>query len=158
MSEICSKLTLNVPEWRHSGVFNVNFEQISHIALVFPLFTFNKLMPVGRDIFYLQLFNDTLASFLLALVTIRTFLCIYDLEYFLTSRNLFTHFIRIISNKANEQSQKIKHTKFSKKMNISYPLLPPDHVGKFAFRKSWCALVSCNTRIEIRPFALLQTK
>ena len=48
MSEICSKLTLNVPEWRHSGVFNVNFEQISHIALVFPLFTFNKLMPVGE--------------------------------------------------------------------------------------------------------------
>ena len=36
MCEICSKLPNVV-------VFNVNFEQISHIALVFPLFILNKL-------------------------------------------------------------------------------------------------------------------
>ena len=33
-----SKLTIKTC----SGVFNVNFEQISHIILVFPLFTLNK--------------------------------------------------------------------------------------------------------------------
>ena len=38
MCEICSKFTIKNPEWRHwsnSGVFIVNFEQISHITLVF---------------------------------------------------------------------------------------------------------------------------
>ena len=33
MCEICSSLTIKIPErhhWRHSGVFIVNFEQISH--------------------------------------------------------------------------------------------------------------------------------
>ena len=38
MCEICSKLL------DRSGIF-VNFEQISHIVLVFPLFTSNKWMP-----------------------------------------------------------------------------------------------------------------
>ena len=33
-----------------SGVFIVNFEQISHIGLVFPLLTFNKQMPAGKQI------------------------------------------------------------------------------------------------------------
>ena len=35
--EICSKLTIKTPERRHrrSGVFIVNFEHISHFALVF---------------------------------------------------------------------------------------------------------------------------
>ena len=36
--EICSKLTIKTPErwqWRRSGVFIVNFEHISHLALVF---------------------------------------------------------------------------------------------------------------------------
>ena len=28
----------------------------------------------------------------------------------------------------------------------------------FVFRKIWCALFSCNTHFEIRPFALLATK
>ena len=32
--EICSKLTIKVPERRHSGVFIVNFEHISHLFLV----------------------------------------------------------------------------------------------------------------------------
>ena len=43
--EICTKLTLKTPERRHqrrSGVFVVNFEQISHIALVFLLLTLGK--------------------------------------------------------------------------------------------------------------------
>ena len=43
--KICSKLITKTPEqhhWRHSGVFIVNFEQISHIILMFPLLTLNK--------------------------------------------------------------------------------------------------------------------
>ena len=38
--EICSKLTLKIPErhhWRCSGIFMVNFEKISHLVLVFLL-------------------------------------------------------------------------------------------------------------------------
>ena len=46
MCEICSKLTIKIPEQRHrhrSGVFIVTFEQISHIALAaFILLTLNK--------------------------------------------------------------------------------------------------------------------
>ena len=43
-SEICSKL-IKTPErrqWRRSGVFIVNFEQISHLVLVFLLLTLNS--------------------------------------------------------------------------------------------------------------------
>ena len=42
--EICSKLTIKTPErrhWRHSGVFIVNFEHISHLVLVLLLLTLN---------------------------------------------------------------------------------------------------------------------
>ena len=45
--EICSELTINIPErrhWRRSGVFIVNFEHISHPSLVFLLLTLNKKM------------------------------------------------------------------------------------------------------------------
>ena len=41
---ICSKLTIKTPERRqrrHSGVFIVNLEHISHFALVFLLLTLN---------------------------------------------------------------------------------------------------------------------
>ena len=43
--EICSELTMNTPErrhWRRSGVFIVNFEHISHLALVFLLLNLSK--------------------------------------------------------------------------------------------------------------------
>ena len=46
MCEICSKLTIKTPELsqrRRSGVFIVNFEQISHIALVLQLLTLEQL-------------------------------------------------------------------------------------------------------------------
>ena len=53
--EICSKLTIKEPErrdWRRSrrsSVFIVNFEYISHLALVFLLLTLNRLgMPAGN--------------------------------------------------------------------------------------------------------------
>ena len=36
MRKICSKLIIKTPERRRSGVFVVNFEQISYVALVFP--------------------------------------------------------------------------------------------------------------------------
>ena len=43
--EICSKLTIKIPErrqWRHSGIFIVNFEHISHLVLVFLLLTLSR--------------------------------------------------------------------------------------------------------------------
>ena len=45
MCEICSILTLRAPRlrrWRPSVVFMVNFEQISHIVIVFSLLTLNN--------------------------------------------------------------------------------------------------------------------
>ena len=47
MCEICLKLTRKPPkrhQGRHSGVFLVNFEHVSHIVVfvVFPLLTLNK--------------------------------------------------------------------------------------------------------------------
>ena len=45
MCEVCLNLTLKTQEWRKwrlSGVFVVNFKQISQIFLVFPLLTLNK--------------------------------------------------------------------------------------------------------------------
>ena len=42
--EICSKLTIKIPErrhWRPSGIFIVNFEHISHLIIVFLLLTLN---------------------------------------------------------------------------------------------------------------------
>ena len=48
---ICSKLTIKTPErryWRRSGVFIVNFKQISHLALVFLLLTLSRYTPAGR--------------------------------------------------------------------------------------------------------------
>ena len=49
--EICPKLTIKTPERRHyrlSGVFIVNFEQISHLVLVFLLLTFSRQISVGK--------------------------------------------------------------------------------------------------------------
>ena len=40
--EICSKLTINIPEqrhWRRSGIFIANFEHISDLVLMFLLLT-----------------------------------------------------------------------------------------------------------------------
>ena len=50
MSEIGSKLTIKTLkqcQWRSCGVFIINFEKISHIALVFPLLTLCKKMSAG---------------------------------------------------------------------------------------------------------------
>ena len=50
---VCSKLAIKTSErrhwrhWRRSDLFIVNFEQISHIVLVFPLLTLNKYIPAG---------------------------------------------------------------------------------------------------------------
>ena len=43
--KICSKLTIKTPErrqWRRSGVFTVNFEQISFLVLVFLFLTLSR--------------------------------------------------------------------------------------------------------------------
>ena len=45
LCEICSKLTTKTPERRHSlcsDLLCVDFKQILHIVLVFPLLTLNK--------------------------------------------------------------------------------------------------------------------
>ena len=45
MFQLYSELTITKQErhpWSYSGVFIINFEQISHIVLVFPLLTSNK--------------------------------------------------------------------------------------------------------------------
>ena len=63
--KICSKLTIKTPErrhWRRSGVFIVNFEHISDLALVFLWFTLSRQMPAGvnhniLDKAYIPLFD-----------------------------------------------------------------------------------------------------
>ena len=43
--EICSKLTIKIPEqrhWRRSGILIVNFEYTSHPVLVFLLLTLSR--------------------------------------------------------------------------------------------------------------------
>ena len=55
--ESCSKLTIKTPEWhqwRRSGVFIFNFEQILHIVPMFASLTLNKQIPAGS---YLQLYK-----------------------------------------------------------------------------------------------------
>ena len=50
MCEICPKVTIKTLEgrqWHRSGVFIVNFEQISLIALVFPVLTLSNLTSAG---------------------------------------------------------------------------------------------------------------
>ena len=47
ISEICSKLTIKIPERRRSGVFIVNLEQILHMFLVFRLLTLNSKCRLG---------------------------------------------------------------------------------------------------------------
>ena len=57
--EICSELTVKVPERRHcrcSGIFIVNFEHISHLVLVFLLLNLNMYLPAGLK----PLLNGTL--------------------------------------------------------------------------------------------------
>ena len=39
-------------KWRRFGVFIVNFEQISHIVLVFLLFSLDKKIPNGEEELY----------------------------------------------------------------------------------------------------------
>ena len=43
--EICSKLTIKIPEqrqWRRSGIFIVNFKHILNLVLVFLLLTLSR--------------------------------------------------------------------------------------------------------------------
>ena len=47
MCGICSKLTIKITEWRHSDVFVVNLEKISHVVLMFPLLTLNNKWRLG---------------------------------------------------------------------------------------------------------------
>ena len=52
--DICLKLPIKIPErrhWPHSGIFIINFQQISHLFLVFLLLTLNMQLPAGELIF-----------------------------------------------------------------------------------------------------------
>ena len=69
----------------------------------------------------------------------------------------FKDFPYFVGNKAKGRIskrvfQENKTRQIFRKTNISYPL-----VENVCFRKNWRALFSWNTRIEIRPFALLTT-
>ena len=62
--EICSKLTIKTSErckWHLSGIFTLNFEHISHLALVFLLATLNMYLLRYRILHYknVQWFNKT---------------------------------------------------------------------------------------------------
>ena len=51
--ESCSKLTVKTPErrqWRRSGVFVFNFEQILHNVPMFASLTLNKWIPAGSNL------------------------------------------------------------------------------------------------------------
>ena len=66
--EICSELTIKTPEkrhWRRSSVFNINFEHLSHLVLVFLLLTLNISLPVGSilKIYFLSFLIMLLYSF-----------------------------------------------------------------------------------------------
>ena len=48
--KMCEIYSIKIPEqrqWRRSGVFVINFKQISHIVLVFQLLTLKKEIPTG---------------------------------------------------------------------------------------------------------------
>ena len=48
--EMCSKLTIKIPErrqWRRSRINFINFKHISHLVLVFLLLTLGRYMPAG---------------------------------------------------------------------------------------------------------------
>ena len=50
--EIYSKLTIKTPkrqQWRHFGVFIVNFEHISQIFVLFLMLTLNKGILAGEE-------------------------------------------------------------------------------------------------------------
>ena len=58
--EICSKLTTNTPEqrkWHCSGVFIVNLEHMSHLAVMILLLALNKELSAGFSC--LQIYVDT---------------------------------------------------------------------------------------------------
>ena len=63
------------PHWRCSGVFIVNFEHISHLFLMFLLFTKNKKMLTANNIFFLI----TLAAwyFISAIFTMKDWLFLF---------------------------------------------------------------------------------
>ena len=47
--KVCSKFTIKTPKryWRRSGIFIMNFEHLSHLALIFLLLTFSRQTPTG---------------------------------------------------------------------------------------------------------------
>ena len=54
---ICSKLkikTIKQRHWRRSGVFNVNFEHISHLVLVFLVLTLAGKCRLGQQLYQLS--------------------------------------------------------------------------------------------------------
>ena len=60
--------------WRRSGVFIINFENISHLALVFLLLTLSNKMPAGKKICKELWFQyNTLESFMILNITFYAF-------------------------------------------------------------------------------------
>ena len=72
--EICSKLTIKTLEPRHSGVFIVNFERISHLALVFLLLNSSWVWVSRVDSFFLITRKSSEHIFSLIITEINWFL------------------------------------------------------------------------------------
>ena len=87
MCEMCSRLTMKTPERHHqrsSKVFIVYFEQISHMVLVFPLYTLRKYVTVDKD---------KVTSKIRYLSAMNFFLTPEPLEIFSESLSQYTSFL-----------------------------------------------------------------
>ena len=86
---ICSKLTIIISEWchwRHSSVFIINFEHISHRFLVFLLLTLNKQMLAGRFVEF------ELIKFFLSFSFFFFFFFFFDSDIFFWIQKFFSRF------------------------------------------------------------------
>ena len=59
MFKVKNKDTRTTSLWCRSGVFIVNFEHVSHLALVFLLLTLNIYLPAGKKKSYCCSFSDS---------------------------------------------------------------------------------------------------
>ena len=86
--EICSKLTVQTPEWRRSGVFIVNFEYVSHLFLVFLMLALvtSKFYLGTQHFFTVVVWRFNFRKKVMSALENEKLLCLYK------SRNVFDKF------------------------------------------------------------------
>ena len=92
--EICSELTIKTTErhqWRHSGVFVVNFEHVSHLVLSVFIVNFEQV-NAGLKNKYSHYFVATL---------LKNFLKSFDFSKYIY-RNLLTKVFLLVVRKKNQ--------------------------------------------------------